>query len=82
MREMKKQDRYLIVSFVRADGTYTRDGIRVRAAPGVGPGSLHDEVERGERTPVVEDVREQLIRAARTKTAREFVEALPIARTE
>ena len=50
----------VVVQFVRPDGTYEVGGVRVRCAPGVGVGSLREEMARGVATPIAPDSRCEL----------------------
>lgn len=51
----------VVVQFVRPDGTYEIGGVRVRCAPGVGRGSLCEEMARGIVTPLAPDSRRDLL---------------------
>ncbi len=70
------------VQFVASDGTYRKQGLRIRAGPGNGEGSLHDEFERGVRTPLAGDQARRMVLACVTNPElKAFVRSLPIART-
>ncbi len=67
------------VQFVDQDGCYVQQGIRVRAAPGHGQGSLSDEMTKGIMTPLdSEETREALCKGNPEKSA--FIRSLPSAR--
>ena len=71
----------LRVQLVAGDGTYREQGLRVRAGPGNGEGSLHDEFERGVRTPLAGDKGKQMVLSCITDPElKAFVRSLPVAR--
>ena len=66
-----------------ADGTFVRDGVRVRAAPGNGAGSLEDEYFWDVRTPLAdEDARKTVCSLISSRELIDFVMSLPAGRRE
>lgn len=70
-----------VVQVVDTDGCFSMAGVRVRCAPGNGHGSLHDEAERGVRTPVAsEEDRKIILGLISSPRLRRLVEELPAVR--
>ena len=70
------------VRYVARDGTLRRGGIRVRAAPGHGDGSLSDDYLWGEITPLDGDrALQSILDTVKNERLRAFVRSLPVART-
>lgn len=69
------------VQFIDHDGCYLLQGIRVRVAPGNGPGSIDDEFERGVTTPLAsEKDRKMCSDLASRMDMRKFINSLPVAK--
>lgn len=70
------------VRYVARDGTLRRCGVRVRAAPGHGKGSLAEEYVWGEMTPLDGDrALRAILDTVKDERLRAFVRSLPVART-
>ena len=62
------------------DGCTNLLGVRVRTAPGVGEGSLYDEMSKGIMTPLKsEEDRQEILKIMENKETRDFVLGLPVA---
>jgi|GEM_PF-3040543 len=73
----------IYVQYVLADGTFKRQGIRVRCAPGNGDGSIWDEFKRGVLTPLDGDqAKTDMLRMVSRPEVKAYIERLPIARVE